>query len=562
MAKKKRGKDNLDPVTEYAERVASGEILTCELVRLAAERHLRMLKKAPLKGYHFDEERARDIIKFFTILKHVKGEWAGCNFELQPWEEFILGYIMGWIRQDGTRLVRTAYVEVPRKNGKTTLSAGLALYLTLCDGEDGAEVYCAATKRDQARLLFDVAKQILQKVPQLKRRVRVFQSNISYEPKFSKFEPLGADVDTLDGLNIHGLIIDELHAHKDRGLWDVLTSATGARRQPLIFAITTAGLGGTPSICRQEHDYSEQVLRGVIEDDSRFAFISTTDDGDDWADPAVWRKVNPNYGISVREEFLREECAKALANPAEQNKFRRYYLNEWVQQETRFLDLRTWDASAGLVRPEKLEGRICYGGLDLANRIDLAAFVLLFPPQGGDDNWYVLPYFWVPEAAIVERSRQDRVPYDAWARQGFIRAIPGEVIDYAAIRQDILNLSRRYRFFRIGYDPWNAAEFAQRLEENGIEMIEVRPGFKSMTEPTKELAKLVIERKLRHGGHPVLRWMADNLVVKTDPAGNLKPDKEKSREKIDGMVALITALAVAMRFSGQDVGVGEEVIFL
>lgn len=560
MGRKKRGPD---PVTEYAEKVASTEVPACELVRLAGERHLRMLKEAPRKGYYFDEKKVFDVIRFFEILRHVKGEWAGCNFELQPWERFVLGYIMGWIRQDGTRLVRTAYVEVPRKNGKTTLSAGLALYLTLCDGEEGAEVYCAATKRDQARLLFDTAKQMLLRVPVLKKRVRIFQSNISYEPTFSKFEPLGADVDTLDGLNIHGLIIDELHAHKDRGLWDVLTSATGARRQPLVFAITTAGLGGTPSICRQEHDYSEQVLRRVIEDDSRFAFISTTDDGDDWTDPEVWRKVNPNYGISVKEDFLREECAKALANPAEQNKFRRYYLNEWVQQETRYIDLRAWDASAGIVRPERLVGKLAYGGLDLASRIDLASFVLLFPPQDGDNNWYVLPYFWVPEASIVERARRDRVPYDAWVRQGFIRSTPGEVIDYQAVRADILRICEKYRIYRIGYDPWNATEFAQRLEDAGYEMLEVRPGFRSMTEPTKELLRLVLERKLRHGGHPVLRWMADNLVVKNDPAGNVKPDKGKSREKIDGIVALITALAVALRFTEQDIGGGEEeVIFL
>lgn len=560
MGRKKRGPD---PVTEYAEKVASTEVPACELVRLAGERHLRMLKEAPRKGYYFDEKKVFDVIRFFEILKHVKGEWAGCNFELQPWERFVLGYIMGWIRQDGTRLVRTAYVEVPRKNGKTTLSAGLALYLTLCDGEEGAEVYCAATKRDQARLLFDTAKQMLLRVPVLKKRVRVFQSNISYEPTFSKFEPLGADVDTLDGLNIHGLIIDELHAHKDRGLWDVLTSATGARRQPLVFAITTAGLGGTPSICRQEHDYSEQVLRRVVEDDSRFAFISTTDDGDDWTDPEVWEKVNPNYGISVKEDFLREECAKALANPAEQNKFRRYYLNEWVQQETRYIDLRAWDASAGIVRPEKLAGKLAYGGLDLASRIDLASFVLLFPPQDGDNNWYVLPYFWVPEASIVERARRDRVPYDAWVRQGFIRSTPGEVIDYQAVRADILRICEKYRIYRIGYDPWNATEFAQHLEDAGYEMLEVRPGFRSMTEPTKELLRLVLEHKLRHGGHPVLRWMADNLVVKNDPAGNVKPDKGKSREKIDGIVALITALAVALRFAEQDIGGGEEeVIFL
>jgi phage terminase large subunit-like protein len=549
-------KHDLDPVTAYAKAVESGEIPACEWVKLACRRHLILLREATKKGYRFDVEQATRVINFFFFLRHIKGEWAGTRFNLSPWQQFVLGYIMGWRRNDGTRLVRTAYVEVPRKNGKTTLAAGLALYLLLADGEPGAEIYVAATKRDQAKLTFDPAREMARRSPAIKKRVGIYTNNIHVLETASKFEPLGADKDTLDGLNIHGLIIDELHAHKDRGMWDVLTSATGARRQPLTFVITTAGLGGAPTVCRQEHDYSEQVLRGVVKDDSRFVYIATIDQGDDWIDEAAWRKANPNYGISVKPEFLRQECEKALATPAEQNKFRRYYLNEWVQQETRFLDLRAWDASAGLVRPEKLEGLVCYGGLDLANRIDLAAFVLVFPPQKGDEHWYVLPYFWVPEAALVERSRRDRVPYDAWARQGFIRTTPGEVIDYATIRRDILELSRRYRFHRIGYDPWNAFEFAQRLQGEGFEAIEVRPGYRTMTEPTKELARLVLEKKLRHGGNPVLRWMADNLVVQTDPAGNLKPDKEKSREKIDGIVALITALAIAMRYREADTSEG------
>lgn len=555
------GRRELDPVTAYAKSIVAGKIPACELVRLSCQRHLLLLKAAASKGYRFDISAADRAIRFFTFLRHVKGEWAGCRFELSPWQRFVVGYIFGWKRRDGMRLVRTAYTEVPRKNGKTTLAAGLGLYLLLADGEQGAEVYVAATKRDQAKLAFDPAKEMVRRSPALKKRLGVYQNNINHPEAMSKFEPLGADKDTMDGLNVHGVIIDELHAHKDRGVWDVLTSATGARRQPLVFVITTAGLGGTPTVCRQEHDYSIQVLRGIVEDDSRFAYISTIDDGDDWTDPAAWKKANPNFGISVKEEFLRRECDKALAVPSEQNKFRRYYLNEWVQQETRFIDLGRWDASAGLVRPEKLERWVCYGGLDLANKIDLAAFVLLFPPQRGDKNWYVLPYFWVPEEAIVERSRRDRVPYDAWARQGFIRTTPGDVINYGTIRRDILSLSRRYGFYRIGYDPWNALEFSQRLEAEGFQMVEVRPGFKTMAEPTKEMLRLVMEGKLRHGGHPVLRWMADNMVVKTDPAGNLKPDKEKSREKIDGMTALITALTLAMRFREQDTSEGLGVTF-
>lgn len=552
----------IDPVTSYAKSVLSGKAAACELVRLACQRHLRMLKTASRNGNRFDEEAADRAIKFFRFLRHVKGEWAGTQFELTPWQQFIVGSLFGWKRADATRLFRTAYIEVPRKNGKTTLAAGIALYLLVADGEPGAEVYCAATKRDQAKLVFDQAREMVRRSPTLKKRVRALQNNLHVMETVSKLEPLGADKDTMDGLNIHGVIIDELHAHKDRGVWDVLTSATGARRQPLVFAITTAGLGGTPTVCRQEHDYSEQVLRGVIEDESRFAFISTIDEGDDWTDPAVWRKANPNYDLSVKEEFLQKECEKALAVPSEQNKFMRYYLNKWVQQETRYIDLRRWDECGGIVDPERLRGRLCYGGLDLANKIDIAAFVLLFPPQEEDEPYQVLPYFWVPELTLIERSRRDRVPYDVWARQGFIRTTPGEAINYGQIKADILDLTRRYNCWRIGYDPWSAHQMAQELELEGLVPIEVRPGMKSMTEPTKELLRLIIERRIKHGGNPVLRWMADNLVIRHGPTDLVMPDKEKSREKIDGMVALITALALALRFERQDRDVSEGIYLL
>lgn len=552
----------VDPVSKYAQDVVRGRIPACELVRLACQRHLRLLKSGAKEGIRFDPEAAGRALRFFDFCRHVKGEWAGRRLGLEPWQEFIVGSIFGWKRRDGTRLIRSSYVEVPRKNGKTTLAAGIALYLLIADGEPGAEVYCAATKRDQAKLVFDQAKEMVRRSPALKRRVRVLQNNLHVMATASKLEPLGADKDTMDGLNVHGVVIDELHAHKDRGIWDVLTSATGARRQPLVFTITTAGLGGSPTVCRQEHDYSEQVLKGVVEDDSRFAFIATIDEGDDWTSPIAWKKANPNLGISIKEEFLAKELEKALAVPAEQNKFRRYYLNEWVQQESRYIDLRAWDACAGIVRQDKLTGRLCYGGLDLANKIDLAALVLLFPPEAGEDYYTVLPIFWAPEEAIVERSRRDRVPYDAWARQGFLRVTPGQVIDYNQIKADILALTQRYNLWRIGYDPWSAHQMAQELELEGLQLIEVRPGMKSMTEPTKELLRLVMERRIRHGGHPVLRWNADNLVVKRGPTDLIMPDKEKSREKIDGMVALITALALALRFENQDKASSEGVYFL
>lgn len=537
-----------DPVTKYAREVDSGKVVACEWVKLACRRHLRLLKSGPTKGFRFDAEGARRALDFYRFLHHVKGEWAGVRIELSPWQQFVLGYTFGWRQADGTRLVRTAYVEVPRKNGKTTLAAGLALYLLLADGEPGAEIYVAATKRDQARLTFEPAKEMVRRSPALKKHANIYTGNVSVLKTNSKLEPLGADTDTMDGLNPHGLIIDELHAHKDRSMWDVLTSATGARRQPLVFVITTAGLGGgaTPTVCRQEHDYSQQVLRGIVEDYSRVAYIATIDEGDDWADEKSWQKANPNYGISIKPAFLRQECEKAMANPAEQNKFRRYYLDEWVQQETRYIDLRAWDATAGTVRPDRLRGQSCVGGLDLANKVDLSALVLVFPPAEESGPYQVVPFFWVPRDGLNERSRRDRVPYDTWAQRGLIEITEGSVIDYALIRQRIMELSREYRIEEIVYDEWNAWQMAQELEAEGLTMIAMRQGYKSYNEPTKELTRLILSGRLRHGGNPVLRWMADNLVVSTDPAGNLKPAKERSREKIDGITALIMALSRAV----------------
>jgi len=544
-----------DPVTLYAKEVKAGKVPACQWVKLACERHLKLQKTAAKKGYTWDTKAARKAIRFFRFLRHVKAEWRGCEFVLEPWQQFIVGYVFGWKRADGTRVVRTVYIEIPRKNGKTEIAAGLGLYLLIGDGEPGADIYCAATKRDQAKFVHDPATEMVKLSPPLRARLKTFKNNINDPATFSKFEPLGADKDTMDGLNSHGIIVDELHAHKDRGVWDVLVTSTGSRRQPLAVAITTAGLGGRPTVCREQHDYGERVLKGVVEDDSFFAYIATIDEGDDWTDEAVWQKANPGLGTIKKWDVIREDLKKAKENPAFQNTFRRYHLNEWTQQETRWMDLRRWDATAGMVLPEKLKGRLAYGGLDLANKIDIAAFVLLFPPsleEWETGIWECLSFFWVPEEAMIERSQRDKVPYDVWVRERFIKATPGEVISYQQIREDMLKLSGDYNFRTFGYDPWSAEATAQDLELEGLEPVEIRPGMKTMSAPTKELMRLVMTKRLRHGGNPVLRWMADNLVVKHGPTDLIMPDKEKSADKIDGMVALITALEVATRLGKED----------
>lgn len=562
MAKQK---ESNDPVTQYAKDVKAGKIPACRWVKLACERHLKLLKTRAKTGYTWDLKAAKKAISFFPFLRHLDGEWAGCAFRLEPFQQFIIGYIFGWKREDGLRLVRKAYIEIPRKNGKTTISAGIGLYLLIGDKEQGARVYCAATKREQAKEVHDPASEMVKRSPALSKRLKTYKNNINDPATFSKFEPLGADKDTMDGLKLSGAIIDELHAHKTRGVWDVLVTATGSRRQPLIVAITTAGLGGKPTICREQHDYGERVLQGIVEDDSYFFYIATIDEGDKWTDEKVWIKANPGLGTIKKWDAIREDFKQAKENPAFQNTFRRYHLNEWTQQETRWMDLRRWDATAGIVLPEKLKGRLCYGGLDLANKIDIAALTLLFPPPLAEWEtglWECLFFFWVPEEAMAERSLKDKVPYEQWVREGFIKATPGEVISYAQIRDDTLALSRRYKFRTFGYDPWHAEATAQELEAEGMEPIEIRPHHRYMSTPTKELMRLVKEKRIRHGGNPVARWMADNLVVIQDKDGNIRPDRDKSSEKIDGMVALIMALAVALRLAQEEQDPIEEFTFV
>ena len=424
----------------------------------------------------------------------------------------------------------------PRKNGKSTLSAGIALYLLVADGEQGAEIYSAATTRDQARIVFDEAKRMVGSSPALKRRVQVLINNLNVEASASRFMPLSSDASSMDGLNVHGAIIDELHAHKTRHVVDVLETATGARRQPLLFEITTAGYD-RHSICFEHHDYAIKLLEGALQDDSWFAFIAAADEGDDWTDPQVWRKANPSFGLSVKEDDLARKAEKAIALPGAQNAFRRMHLNEWTEQAERWIDLAAWDACAGPVDLEQLRGRTCFGGLDLSTTTDVTALAWVFPPEQDDGLWHVLSRYFVPEENLRKRAERDRVPYDLWTRQGFIEATPGNVVDYGAIEQRILADScpvpgQGDRLRPVERDPHRAAP-AGRGRHHG----RVPPGLPlhGRTDPRAREADRL--SKLAHGGNPVTRWMAANVAVAQDPAGNLKPAKDKSTERIDGIVA-------------------------
>lgn len=491
----------------------------------------------------FSREHADHVCIFFTkYLRHVKGKWAGTPFDLLPWQEHLLRWVFGWRNDDGTRVVRTVYVEVPRKNGKSSLCAGVALYLLIADQEPGVEVYSCAADRDQAAIVFELAKQMGAAEPALAKRVKPYRRSLVAANLSGSYKPLSADVPNKHGLNAHGVIFDELHAQPNRDLWDVMVTSTGARQQPLIMAITTAGFDRN-SICWEVHEYARKILNGTILDPTVCAAIYKADEDDDWEDPAVWRKANPSLGHTITEEFLQTECNRAKENPAFQNTFRRLYLNQWTQQETRWLDMKRWDASAGMVVPERFKGKRCYIGLDLATTTDIAAMVQVFKEN---DKYYVIPHFFIPEESAREKEKRDRVPYLAWSRQKLVHLTPGNVIDYTYIEEQFDRIASECKVAEVAYDRWNADMLVQRLQSRGVTVVPVAQGFASMAAPSKFLEKLVAEGKLVHGANPVLRWMADNVVARIDDNANVMPSKAKSTQKIDGIVALILALSRAM----------------
>ncbi len=537
----------------YVDDVLTGRVVACRAVQLACERYRRDIDHGAERGLYFDREAAQIAIAFFGLLKHSKGEWAGKAVKLEPWQQLIVWNLFGWKRADGTRRFRTGYLEVARKNGKSTMGAGLGLFLMTADGEAGAEVYSAATKRDQARITHAEATRMVKASPQLRRRLTVYRDNIHIKDTASKFEPLGRDTDSLDGLNLHGAIVDEVHAHKTRDLWDLLETATGARRQALMLAITTAGYD-RQSLCWTQHEYTLKVLNGLIEDDSWFGIIYALDEDDDCFDEALWIKANPNLHVSKKIEDMRRLAARAREMPSALNSFLRLHCNIWTQSETKWISREHWDACGVAVDAAGLRGRTAYAGLDLSSTTDITALVLVFAPQADEDRYQVLCRFFIPEEAMTERSHTDRVPYDAWVRAGYITATPGNVIDYEYVLAQIDEDMQAYDLPEIAFDRWGASRIQTQLAELGGEdfLVQFGQGFASMSPPMKELEKIILGHKLAHGNNPVLNWMADNLVARTDPAGNIKPDKEKSLEKIDGMVALIMALDRATRHTVEE----------
>lgn len=494
------------------------------------------------------ESQGDRAVRLINQLSHTKGPFAEQSFNLRPWQVKIIKKLFT-TRKDGLRQYRTCLLMLPRKNGKSEICAALAIYFLLFDGEIGAEVYSAASDKDQAALVFNVAAQMIRNDAELLAQCEIIdsQKRIVHRKSGSFYRAISAEAYSKHGFNASVVIYDELHAAPNRDLWDVLSTSQGARSQPMMIAITTAGYD-RHSILWELYEHAKKVEENPALDPSFLPLLFEAPKDADWLDEKVWHKANPALGDFRSLEEMRTAAARAKEIPAQENTFKRLYLNQWTEQAERWLDMAAWDDCKGLTDWKALRGRMkgrpCFGGLDLSSRTDLTALLLFF--EEDDDSAVAVPFFYVPEEGAAKRSRTDRVPYDQWIREGLITPTPGNVVDQGFIREDINRIAKFYKVREIAFDPWNASKLAVELDQDGITIVEMRQGFRSLSEPTKHLGALVTGRTLRHGGHPVLRWMASNMVVRQDPNGNLSPDKSKVTERIDGIVGLIMAIGAAL----------------
>jgi phage terminase large subunit-like protein len=539
----------------YAERVVSGEEVAGKFERLACQRFIDdfdVRQGTESFPYRFDESTGARACRFVDLMPHIKGEWAKpvyidghlqyAKLNMEDWQVFNTINLFGWVHvATGLRRFRRCYEEVARKNAKSTWAAAVLLLLLAADGEAGAQVYSAATTGEQAREVFDVARHMADREPEFKARfgVSVGKHDITIASTASGAKPLNAEGSTLDGLNIHGAVVDELHAHKTRALFDVLDSATGARSQPLIIMITTAG-SDRSGICYEQRDYTIKVLERTIEDDTWYGVIYTLDEGDLWHDPAVWRKANPNFGVSVKVDDMQAACRKALSTPSAQANFLTKRLNVWVNADSAWMDMQAWDRCADrTLSQERVAHLRCVSAHDLASKVDVAAKVKIFHDEAAD-RYYLIPRFWLPERAI-EQGRNSQ--YDGWRRAGHLQVTDGEVIDFDAIEDDAREDLRALQVTDMPFDPWQATQFAGHLIDDGAPMVEVRQTVQNMSEPMKTFEALVLQGKLVHDGNPMMTWMMSNVVCHRDAKDNIYPRKEREEHKIDGPVAAIMALS-------------------
>ena len=498
---------------------------------------------------HYDKAKADRAVKFIENLCHTKGKWAGKRFWLLPWQEQLIRDIFGIVKPDGYRQFRTAFVEICKKVGKSELAAAVALYLLYADNEPSAEVYGAAADRQQASIVFDVARQMVEMSPALLKRSKLMTATkriVNYGNS-GYYQVLSAEVGGKHGFSVSGLVFDEIHTQPNRQLYDVLTKGSSdARQNPLHFIITTAGTD-RHSIAYELHTKAVDILEGRRVDPTFYPVVYGLKDDEDWEDEANWYKVNPSLGYTVDIERLRDAYREAKQNPADEVTFKWLRLNMWVSSTVAWIPDAIFMKGNEEIDLAALEGRDCYGGLDLSSTGDITALVLMFPPRDEDEKYILLPFFWVPEETIPQRVKAASVPYDIWEKQGYLLSTEGNVIHYDFIEKFINDLAEKYHIVEIAVDRWNATQMIQNLEGDGFTMVPFGQGFASMSGPTKDFYRLLMEGQIIHGGHPVLRWMAGTVVVDTDPAGNIKVTKAKSKEKIDGIVAAIMALDRCIR---------------
>jgi len=536
----------------YANEIVLGEIPACKLVVSAAQRFFNDLKRADATDwpYYMDWAAAERVIKFIQMMPHIKGPDSGTRIYLTPWQKFIILNVFGWMRKiDGYRRFRKVYNEVPRGNGKSTLVAPIALYMLAADDEGGAEIYSAATTRDQARIVFDVAKAMTAKKKHFLKKagVGIYSHTISKDDTFSVFKSLSADGSTLDGLNVHFAVLDEIARHKSREVHDVIETATGKRNQPIMWMITTAGpdQGG---IGFEVHDYAKKLLEGTIQDDTFFAIIYTIDPGDDWTVEETWRKANPNWGASVVPDTIHQLANRAVQVPSFQNTFKMKHLNEWTNASVTWMDSMVWNRQASPVEEDDFLGVECIMALDLASKVDVAARLMVFRKPNEFDvsakhkySYHLIPKLYLPREAI--KNGRGHANYEGWALGGHIILTPGDVIDFEMIEEDIEEDCKKFNVKEVVYDPWQATQLAQRLMKKGVPVIEFPATVRNFSEPTKEFEVLARQGLLFHDNNPVMNWMVSNLVVKEDRKGNIFPRKEREENKIDGPVAAIMGLA-------------------
>lgn len=508
----------------------------------------------------YDKKKADRAVTFIENLCHTKGKWAGTPFWLLPWQEQLIRDIFGIVKPDGNRQFRTAFVEICKKVGKSELAAAVALYLLYADNEPSAEVYGAAADRQQASIVFDVAKQMVEMSPALMKRSKLMGATkriVNYS-NAGYYQVLSAEVGGKHGFSVSGLVFDEIHTQPNRQLYDVLTKGSSdARQNPLHFIITTAG-NDRHSIAYELHTKAVDILEGRRVDPTFYPVVYGLKDDEDWEDEENWYKVNPSLGYTVDIERLRDAYREAKQNPADEITFKWLRCNMWVSSTVAWIPDAIYMRGNESIEAASLEGRDCYAGLDLSSTGDITALVLIFPPRDENEKYVLLPYFWIPEETIPRRVKANSVPYDIWKKQGYIMSTEGNVIHYDFIEKFIIYLSEKYHILEIAVDRWNATQMIQNLEGEGFTIVPFGQGFSSMSAPTKEFYRLLMEGRIIHGGNPVLRWMAGNVVIDTDPAGNIKVTKAKSKEKIDGIVAAIMALDRCIRQEGQSGSVYDE----